>query len=286
MPTQEHAQLALRESAAIMAPLVRWLLRNGVPYGSFAEALKPVFLEVAREELNRGGAAVTQSALSVLSGVHRKDVRTLTSESRSEPAASAVPLASQVFTRWISDPAYRDADGSPRPLPRTGPAPSFDALARSVSTDVHPRTVMEELLRLGLVRVQDDVVLPMAGAFVPAAGMAETVALFSASAADHLAAAVHNLTLDAPKFLEQSVFATGLTEASAQQLAALSRDAWAQAFARFVALATERVDHDSEADGVHRVRFGAYFYSEPEPSAAAAPAGAADAGTAGAKETP
>lgn len=261
-PTEEHARLAQREVTTLMEPLVRWLLRSGVSYGAFADTLKGVFVAVARDELVRSGVRPTHSALSVLSGVHRKDVRTL-SEAPARPSPlRGVPLASQVFTRWLTDPAYRGADARPRPLPRAGAAPSFESLAREVSTDVHPRTVLEELLRLGLVAVDEDRVLPRADAFVPAHGLDETTALFAANVADHIAAAVHNLTLDAPKFLEQSLFANGLTEASSGELADVARRAWSVAFATMAAEARARVAADADGDGEHRIRFGCYFYDE------------------------
>lgn len=264
-PTEEHAQLALREVPTLVEPLVRWLLRSGVSYGAFADALKAVFVDVARDELLHSGARPTHSAISVLSGVHRKDVRAL-SEAPSRPSPlRGVPLASQVFTRWLTDNAYAGADGRPQALPRAGAAPSFEALAREVSTDVHPRTVLDELLRLGLVAVVEDRVQPRADAFVPAHGLAETTALFAANVADHIAAAVHNLTLDAPKFLEQSLFADGLTEGSAREMAELARKAWAAAFSTMAAQARARVAADADRDGGHRIRFGSYFYDEGPP---------------------
>jgi hypothetical protein len=268
LPTEDNARLASAEAVALMTPIVRWLLRSGVPYTAFADLLKGVFVAVAGEELAHGGARVTHSALSVLSGVHRKDVRQLVDAPPRAAVAQGVPLASQLFTRWITDPSCCNADGAPRSLPRSGPAPSFEALARQLSSDVHPRTVLDELLRLGLVTLSGDEVVPRAAAFLPATGLAETTALFSANAADHLAAAVHNLTEPGPKFLEQSLFANGLTEDSAAQLAEAARAAWAKAFATMVREAQQRVDADAASDGNSRVRFGVYFYSEPERGAA------------------
>lgn len=270
-PTEEHAQLALREVGLLMEPLVRWLLRSGVSYGAFADSLKPVFVAVARDELERSGARPTHSALSVLSGVHRKDVRALAEASVRASPLRGVPLASQVFTRWLTDPAFQGPDGHPMPLPRGGPAPSFESLAREVSTDVHPRTVLDELLRLGLVAIEQDVVSARAAAFVPAHGLGETTALFSANVADHIAAAVHNLTLDAPKFLEQSLYGRGLTQASAERLAEAARRAWSAAFTTMAAEARERFDEDAGKGGRHRIRFGTYFYAEDDPAPAAAP---------------
>ncbi|HJW10211.1 MAG TPA: DUF6502 family protein [Albitalea sp.] len=263
VPSEQHAQLALREAAVLMAPLARWLLRHGVPYNAFADMLKSVFLHAAREELALAGARATDSALSVASGVHRKDVRTLAALPDAPPAPRSISLASQVFTRWISDPAYHGTDAKPRRLMRSGEQYSFEALSRAVSSDVHPRTVLDELVRLGLARVDGDDVVPMQTSFVPSHQLDQLTALFSANVSDHIAAAVHNLTLDAPKYLEQSVFADGLTPESIERLHQCARAAWDAAFAAMVGEARERVAADADTDSNLRMRFGVYFYSEP-----------------------
>jgi len=258
-----RAQAVLRASMSLIAPVVRWLLRSGVQYGAFAAALKAVFLEVASDELRRSGKKTTDSALSVLSGVHRKDVRAIGSTS-GEPELKSVSLASQVFTLWLTGARYRDASGKPRALPRLGEARSFEALAREISTDVHPRTVLDELTRLGLVRLKDEMVELNAKAFVPSADEAELAALFAANAGDHLTAGVHNLTTTQPRLLEQSVFADGLSEQSVMELHEIARILWAEAFERMVAEATTRCKTDSDTPNPHRMRFGVYYYGEPQ----------------------
>jgi len=266
-PSAENAELALREAAALMAPLARWLLRHGVSYTGFAESLKVVFVEAARGELGHGPERATQSALSMLSGVHRKDVRAIEQTPQARHVPPRPPLASQVYTRWMTDARYRGADGKPRSLARSGARRSFEGLCQEFSNDVHPRTVLDELLRLGLVAIVDERLIPIAAGFVPAQRLDEMTALFSANAADHLAAAVSNLTLDAPKFLEQSIYADGLTPESIELLHRGARAAWAGAFEAVVNQAHERVDLDAASDGDLRMRFGAYFYSEPAAAA-------------------
>lgn len=255
-----------------MAPVVRWLLRSGVSYGALARALKPVFVEAAREELGRTGVEPTYSALSVLSGVHRKDVRAICESPDEGPAGRphGVPLASQVYTRWLTAKRYRGRDGQPRPLPRSGPGITFESLAREVSVDVHPRTVMEELIRLGLVETDGELLVAARAGFVPDRQLDELTALFAANAADHIAAAVHNLTLDAPRYLEQSVFADGLGEKSVGQLHTMAREAWQSTFEAMVKAAELRVDADAAVpeDRQQRLRVGIYFYSEPQNPAA------------------
>ena len=261
--TPQQAELALREATVLLAPVVLWLLRHGVSFPALADLLKPLFVEAARAELQRGATKPTQSALSLLSGVHRKDVRTIAD---APPAARRSPrptLAAQVFTRWLHDPRYRGRHGKPQALPRTGPGRTFETLSRELSNDVHPRTVLDELLRLGQVALEGDRVVVRADSFVPSPRLDEMTALFSASAADHIAAGVSNLTSRAPPFLEQSIYADGLTAESVELLHAAARQAWAVAFDTVIALARERVDHDQASDGELRVRFGSYFFSEP-----------------------
>jgi len=272
VPSAENAELALREVAGLMAPIALWLLRQGVSYPAFAEALKRVFLEAAQVELARGGAKPTQSALSTLSGVHRKDVRTIGESPATARVVPRPPLASQVFTRWLTDRRFRAPDGQPRALPRNGARRSFESLCRELSNDVHPRTVLDELLRLGQVGIEGDNVVVLAQAFVPSPRLDEMTTLFAANASDHLAAAVSNITQDAPKFLEQSIYADGLTAASIELLHETARQAWAQAFDEVVTRARERVDGDAQGEGEGRMRFGVYFYSESGQASASAPA--------------
>lgn len=270
-PSAEHAVLALREVEVLMAPVALWLLRLGVSYPAFADLLKGVFVAAARGELERAGTKPTQSALSLLSGVHRKDVRQMEDTAAPRPGAARPPLSSQVFTRWLTDARYRTPDGEPRPLPRSGGRRSFETLCREVSNDVHPRAVLDELLRLGLAALDGDEVVALQRSFVPAPSLEAMTSVFAANAADHIAAAVSNLTSSAPKFLEQGVYADGLTPESVELLHRAAREAWQHAFDSVVGAARTRVALDADASERHRIRFGAYFYSEPvaeAPSAA------------------
>ena len=263
-PADQRARVVLRAALALLVPLARWLVHNGVPYSSFAPALKSVFVEAARRELADSGGKQTDSALSVLSGVHRRDIRGLDNDAHVQAQPKAPSVASQVFTRWLADDQLRDKSDQPMVLPKSGAAPSFESLARQVSSDVHPRTLLAEMQRLGLVRVQGDQVQLDAQAFVPQRGFDDMVELFAANAADHLAAAVHNLRGDGDKLLEQSVFASGLSPRSTQQLGVLARRLWRSAFQQMVREATPRYQQDSQGTQASmRMRFGVYYYAEP-----------------------
>jgi hypothetical protein len=255
----------LAETLAIVEPLVTWLIRSGVGHAQFAAALKPLFLEAARCELDRQEARATDSALSLLSGLHRKDVRAAR-ESAQQTATSIAgqrtrwgrpSLASQVLSRWLSQ-----ADLAAT-LPIAGDAPSFEALSRSVSSDVRPRAILQELERLALVRIEDDQVHRLAEAFTPDPRGSEARALFAGAAADHLHAGVHNLSGLAGSFLEQSVFADGLSRESIAQLNQLANRIWAQARDQLIEAATPLCEADQDTPEPMRFRLGLYSYHAP-----------------------
>ncbi len=255
----------------VMRPLVRLLIRSGVPYQAFATALKHVFVEAARAELGSRSMAQTDSAVTLLSGVHRRDVRNLSRPASSRRADEEAPrsLPAEVIARWMSDPAFLDANQSPRPLSRSteAAAGSFDALVAGVSRDVRPRAVLDELLRLGAVREEDGGIRLLGTGFAPRQDFEEMSRLFADNLGDHAAAAAANLQGER-NFLEQSVFVDEITEGSAAQLQKVSVQAWKQAFKVVMEEAQARFDEDAvSADAGqrrHRARFGVYFYTERE----------------------
>ena len=88
---------------------------------------------------------------------------------------------------------------------------------------------------------------------------------FAANVGDHIAAAAHNLGPDEGRFLEHAVFGSGLTERSVLELAETARELWQAAFEQMVREATTRFEQDRDASAARmRMRFGAYFFSEPD----------------------
>lgn len=260
------AEEVLSAVRGILAPLVRLMLANGIDATRLAAELKPLFMEQARLELLRTGRKDTDSAISLLSGVHRKDVREWRETGLEDKIAKEVTLSSQVYARWVQDARYRDRRRRPKPLPRAGQEGSFESLARSVTLDVHPYTILAELLRLGLARIEDrggqEFVVPNPEGFVPANGSKELLGLFGGNVGDHASVAVSNL-LGKSARLEQSVFADGLSEESAEFLSDLARRLWAQVRNEMIEQATLRCANDQgKKTANRRMRFGVYYWDE------------------------
>ena len=166
----------------LLAPLVRLLIRQGVPYTAFATMLKEVYFDVATRELPEGDRETT-SRISLVTGLHRKDVRRMREGADERPVVTReTSVASEVFTRWIADPRFLDRRHRPRVLPRLPQgrrAPSFESLATAVSKDVRPRAILDELLRLGLAAVDaNDRVSLNLDAFAPQRGTEELLYFF------------------------------------------------------------------------------------------------------------
>ncbi len=270
--SESRADLFLAAALRLIAPLIKLLLREGVTYPRFANALKKVFLEAATDVLEASSTRINDSSVSTLTGVHRKDVRAWRSEGQPRPQARTLGAVMDVFTRWANDPDYCDPQGRPRVLDRMGGAGSFEALATSVSKDVRPQTLLRELVRLGVARQVEaasdaggDRVSLCVEAFVPSKGAAEMLQLLSDNVGDHLAAAAHNLTGSGSPMLEQSVFADHLNPESAEALRALARQIWINAFHDIVRNATALSDQDrGQPDANQRIRVGMYFYQGPD----------------------
>lgn len=267
-----RSQIVLDTVLRVMRPLARLLLQHGVTYPALSAALKRVFLEAAQAELASRAMPATDSAITLLSGVHRRDVRTLSRGAgalREGPAPEATPvgLVGQVVARWLSDAACIDADGAPKRLPRSGPAPNFDALVASVSRDVRPRALLDEMLRLGVLAEHDDGVALVAAGFAPRKGLAETASLVADNLHDHAAAAAANLQGEA-NFLEQALYVDQITPASARAIHDAAVRAWKQAFRTVMQQAQTRFDADATgaapAERTQRARFGVYFFSDKQ----------------------
>lgn len=267
-----RSDLSLGAALRVMAPLVEWLLQEGVTYPQFANALKQTFLDAAPAVLEASSTKVNDSSISTLTGVHRKDVRAWRAIGRPLRQAKTFGTVMEVFARWSTDPVYCDRQGRPRVLDRVGGLGTFEALATSVSSDVHPRTLLRELIRLGIasrVDIESDaegdrVSLNM-HALVPKEGTAEMLQLFSDNVGDHLAAATNNLRQSGPPMLEQSIFADHLRPESVARLNSLAREIWLRAFHEVVRDATTLCAQDRGNDGAdRRVRFGMYFYHGPD----------------------
>ena len=179
----------LRAVAETLRPLVRQMISLGVP-SSRAEALvRRVFVETADEEFAIDGKTPTDSRVAVLTGIHRKDVRRLRARRvEASPRALRRDLGATLVARWLADRRATDRGGNPIAIPfRAARGVSFVALARATSRDLRPKSILDELVRIGAVeRRGRNLVALRASAYVPATGLAERLAMLAEDPAELL----------------------------------------------------------------------------------------------------
>ncbi len=253
----------------VMTPLAQLCVANGLRLSQMEELLKRSLIEAGKRELERANIKVNKSRLSISTGVHRKDVKRLTTDDTSLAAlqVGAPSTASLVYTYWSTDPGLkRDDKVIELPYHRDDDGLSFESVARQFTTDAHPRSVLEEMLRLKLVEIDpatDSVRLRETG-FVPGRGDDELFDLLAENVGDHLASAIQNVIGDKPLQLEQALFEVGLSGESVLKIDAKAREIWNNLMNEMVPL-LEQCARDDQAlgrDRDRRVRIGMYTHND------------------------
>jgi len=261
----------LRAVRRMLRPLVRLLMKNGITYPVLTDVLRELFVDVAVNDLLTDPKSRTDSRVSVLSGVHRKEIRRLReSDVEADATPEIVTRNSQIIARWLA--LHAASAGQAQPLPRSAPAgdASFDALIASVTTDIRPRAILDDWISQGIVTVSDDdhVHLNIA-AFIPRPGGEEQLFYFSRNLHDHIAAAAANIgATGAPPFIDRSVHYDRLSPAMARRLESSARAISTRAIMDINRLASELVDSEADVTGddplACRVNVGVYIYAENE----------------------
>lgn len=254
----------------MLRPLVRLLLANGITFTAFCDLVKTAYVKVAEEEFRLDSKPQTDSRISLLTGIHRREVNRLRTEPETEiDLSQPASMSALLLTIWSGNPEYLDDQGLPLPLPRLatkGGERSFESLVQSVSKDFRARVVLDEWLRQGIVTLDDDDRVHLCtDAFVQPQGLEEKIYYFGQNTHDHLAATVHNLAGGEPSFLERCVFYDKLSSGSVKDLADYSRVVGMRALHAVNKRAAELQKRDrGQPEAKYRSNFGVYNFSEAE----------------------
>lgn len=244
----------------LLRPLTRALIAQGVTAPQLYRLVKQSYIDAAVEEL---GDQATDSRVSVMTGVHRRDVKTLRDVDATDPAPvqRRVSTLATVVGRWMSTPALADKTGAPRALTRA----EFDQMVSQINRDIRPKTILDELARQKLVTAEDGLLwLDPKGVFGPE-DLDQKLDFFARNLGDHMEAAVDNLLRQTPSRLERATFYNCLTAQSVDALEEEAREIGMEALRQIARGAAERQDQDrTTGKATHRFRFGMYFYREDE----------------------
>lgn len=269
-PATPDPDVLLRLVWRMLRPLVKLLIVAGVPFPRFAELLRQLYVDVATRDVVTDVKARTDSRISLLTGVHRKELRRLRATAVAGPELPpGAALASELVGRWLGSPPWIDEMGQPLPLLRTAAPglPSFDLLVESVTKDVRPRAVLEQLLSQSLVSIDPAGIVSLEHeALLPKPGQAEQLFYFARNLHDHIAGAVANITaVKTAPFLDRSVHYDQLSPTAAERLQNYARAAAQRMLVQVNREALRLVDGDiPEANAIERVNVGIYMFAEPD----------------------
>jgi hypothetical protein len=180
----------------LLYPLIRILLRNGIPYGTFAELAKWVYVDVATKEFRIQGKKQTDSRVSVLTGLSRKEVKQL----KEKPVPSDVGTverynrAARVINGWVQDRTFQDGWGEPAILPMEGEGATFNLLVNQYSGDIPARAILDELLRVNAItRLKDGRIRLLQRAYIPQTSESDKLNILGSDVAFLITTIDHNL---------------------------------------------------------------------------------------------
>ncbi len=275
---KEQFVVAIRR---LLRPVVRQLIAYGVTYPAFNRIVRELYIEVAEDHFALPFKRQTDSRLSLVTGINRKEVSQL--RRRKIGKLSAVEVEDTVVThvigRWMAGPPYADADARPHRLPYEAEAPrtpSFARLVRDLGVDVPVRSVLDELLRIGAVELlpNGDVVLRRE-AHIPPADAEGKLTLLGSDPAELFSTIAHNIEHPDTPWLQRKVVYDNIGSEALPELSQAARTIGEDFVRRANALlASYDRDRNPNAPGgtPTRVALGTYHFEEEAPAAVPPPA--------------
>jgi hypothetical protein len=226
-----------------------WLaVRKGWLFPVLEQRLRHAYVEAA---VSLCEGEVTDSKVSVMTGLQRRDIVRLRRETAS-PQNHRQPLA-EIIALWSNDQDY-----DPKGIPVQGDGASFSTLARCVRKDVHPRTFLDVLIENGAVTEVGGKAILNTRNYQPLAGSDDQLAYLADNVGDHLASAVSNV-VDAARNYDMGVHYKGLSANAIERLDKQFRARMNQTLKDLDTMA--RTMPETE-DGPYRFRAGGYFFDD------------------------
>ena len=271
-PSTGPTPALVRAVRQMLRPLVGLLIDHGLTYNWLSKLLKVIFVDVAEDEFKLDNKEQTDSRISLLTGVNRKEVRRIRGENKEafEPPSS-IFIGAQLVAIWTTEERFTEKNGAPAALPRLSSTErrsdlgSFEELVELVSKDIRPRAILDEWLRLGAVSLNhNDMVCLEIDAFIPNQGFDEKAFYLGRNVHDHMAAARANVQNEVPPFTERGVYYDYLSQQSVAKLNKLSKKRGMELLKEINGEARKLQMADKKSKTAkERMNFGIYFYTEP-----------------------
>ena len=269
LPAQEHRRILAAGLRKLLRPLVRTLLRSGIPFGLFTDIAKQIYVEIATGAFQIPGRKQTVSRVAVITGLTRKEVARIQELPRADASdvAERYNRAARVISGWVRDSRFVDDHGEPLPLPIDGDGPTFSALVREFSGDVPPRSVLDELVHTGAVEPQADGRIQLVTrAYIPRDSKADKLSILGTDTAHLIATITHNVyEADSEPRFQRTVSYDNLPVEVLPELRAMSAEdaqALLEKIDGWMATHDRDTNPDIEGSGRKRVGIGIYYFEE------------------------
>ncbi len=255
----------------LLRPLVRIMLNHGVAYDTFSDLAKWVYMDVASREFGLPNRKQTDSRVSVLTGLTRKEVARLKDlpPPTDTESAEEYSRAAKVVRGWVRDYPMEGTSSGAEPLPLDGPR-SFAELVKRYSGDMPVRAVLDELLRVNAARKNAEGEVELVHRhYLPPQGETRKLVYLGHDTSDLVSSIAHNLNA-APEqtYLQRKVFYDNIPVEKMEEIRAAARRFGEPMLDQ---LATEFGKNDRDVNpaltGTGRMRavVGIYYYEEPVP---------------------
>lgn len=247
---------------ALLHRVVRIAIGAGMPYQAFAKLVREAYFDVATTYEPVKGRPNSDSRVSLLTGLPRRDVRAMRERSDA-PLVPQPGIERLVMDAWTSSLDLIDEQGRLLPLPRTvrqGGSRSFEALVERFSTDIRPRSLLDEWLRKGhVVLDEQDRVVMTSRTIRDLEGANGAGLLITEMCADLYNGfeRVYQLRRTSPGYYFLVNYGHGLSEESAQLICATAQREMGEVGSRLNRLLVERETLDARRDDARlRVSMG------------------------------
>jgi len=267
----------------MLRAVVRHLIAQGVTYPALTQMLKEVYVEVAEAEFALPFKRQTDSRLSLVTGLNRKEIARLRTRQRKPqkaPVAIEDNLVTHVIGRWMAGPPYAANDGTPLCLTYESERPnsaSFARLVRDLTVDIPVRSVLDELVRADAVTLRSDGAVELRREVnIPVEDAAAKLALLGTDPGELFCTIMHNIEHPEAARLQRKVVYDNIGADALAEIRGMARRS-GEEFIRSTnaLLAGHDRDRNPHAAGGQRTRvvLGTYYFEEEVRPPAPSPAG-------------
>jgi Family of unknown function (DUF6502) len=247
----------------LLRPVIRLALKAGLKHAALDEIVRECLLSEA-QALCDPSTRTNTSRLSVITGMHRKDIAARVAEasaagkSEIDDRLAGQTIVSRVFSRWAHEVRKRPRAKTIPVANKGGRGKSFVSLAAEVVKDVHPRTILDELVRLGFVSETDGMVSLLTDQFSPRGSADDRLLLFTRNSEAMLDTGVENVVASRPPQLEYAIGTKDISLDDAKRIGEIAAAHWSAARDALYEAICSAPEVDAARERGYRVRVGTY----------------------------